>query len=260
MILIIIGIILIAVGGGLYYMRGKSLDKAMDIKYYETSTIADVVRTYNEIKDTVGVGSYNGTIVELKGTGHSDQPLLGEHSRRPCLYYESSVTREYETTEQERDSQGNYRTVTKRHTETVSSNKQGIPFHLNDGSGSTILIDIEGAKKDLVQSFDQFERELPAGFSFSFSVANSKTIGYRYKEKMIPNDAKLYVLGEISDRRGELSIVKPQDKNKNFIISTKSEEEIVKSTESAAQWQMIGAIASAVIGVGTIIAGIIQLF
>jgi len=44
----------------------------MDIKYHETSRVVDVVDTYKQIKDELGVGNYSGNIVELSGNGHSD--------------------------------------------------------------------------------------------------------------------------------------------------------------------------------------------
>lgn len=251
---IIIGIVLILAGGGLFYMRQKSLDRAMDIKYYETSKVVDVVSTYNDFKDTVGVGNYNGTIVELSGMGISDNPLQAEHSGRPALYYEATVEREYEVTEQERDNEGNYRTVTKRRSEQVSSNTEYVIFELNDGSGANVKVDMKGSKKHLLSSVDRFQAEAPSGFSLSFGNTGSKTIGYRYKERLIPNNTRLYILGEVNDRRGELMVTKPNEKGKQFIVSTKSEDELIRSSESSAKWQQIGAIASIVIGIIVIIA------
>jgi len=116
---------------------------------------------------------------------------------------------------------------------------------------------MEGAKIDSVESYNRFEADPPSGFSYSYG-ADSKTLGYSYKEKIIPQGAKLYVLGEVSDRRGKLSIVKPSEKGKHFIVSTKSEEELVKSAENSATWQLYGGIASAVIGAILIVLGILQ--
>lgn len=255
---IIAGIVFMGLGAGLFYGRNRSLGKALDIKYYETSKVKELVETYQSIRQELGVGNYSGTIVELSGVGHSDSPLIAEFSRRPSLYYETSVVREYEVTEQQRDKDGNYRTVTSRRSETVSNNSQYIPFYLDDNSGAKILVDMKGAKKDLVQSHNRFSPEPPQGFSLNFGSGGSKTIGYRYQEKIIPADVRLYVLGELSDRSGELSVVKPSEKDKYFIVSTKSEEEIVKSAESAALWQKIGAIVSILVGVGLVVAAFFQ--
>ncbi len=257
--LLIIGILLIAAGGGLYYLRQQQLNKALDIKYYETSTAKQVIDLYNDVKDTVEVGNYSGTIVELSGMGIANNPLTAPHSQRPVIYYEATVEREYEVTEQERDNEGNYRTVNRRSSETVSKQSEYAVFTFNDGSGATLNVDMQGANKELVQSVDRFEAEAPAGFNLNLSfgganVGNSRTIGYRYKERIIPNNTKLYILGEVTDRSGELLITKPKEKGKPFIVSTKSEDELVRGAESSAKWQFIGAIASAVIGVILIIA------
>jgi len=252
--LLIIGILLLAAGGGLYYIRQQQLSKALEIKYHETSTIQSVRELYNDLVETVGIGSYSGNIVELSGVGLSDDPLTAIYSQRPVLAYEASVEREYEVTEQERDNEGNYRTVVKRSSETVSQQSEYVIFTLNDGSGDTLRIDMQGARKDFMQSVDRFESEAPRGLSLSFGGASgSRTIGYRYKEQVIPNNAKLYILGEVNDRAGELMVSKPKEKDKPFIVSTKSEDELVHSAESSAKWQQIGAIVSAIAGVGCIL-------
>lgn len=253
MFLLIIGIILMAVGGVLLVTRLRSLNLAMDIKYYETSKVADVVDTYQQLKDELGVGNYSGNIVELSGTGGSDSPLFAEFSQRSALYYQATVTREYEVTEQIKDNDGRYRTETKRKSEQVSKNEQYIPFYLDDGSGSKIMIDMKGAKKHPIQSYDEFRQEAPQGYS-SYGGTGSKTIGYRYKEKMIPADMRLYVLGEVSDRRGELAVIKPQESGKPFIVSTKSEEELTKSAEGSAKTQLIIAILLDLAGAACVVA------
>lgn len=253
MFLLIIGVLLIIGGGVLLITRRKSLNLAMDIKYHETSRVVDVVDTYKQIKDELGVGNYSGNIVELSGNGHSDSPLIAEFSQRPALYCETTVTREYEVTEQKQTSDGKYQTVTERKSEQVSKNSQHIPFYLDDGSGDKVLVDMEGAKKHLVQSYDQFRQEAPAGYN-TYSGLGSKTLGYRYKEKIIPANIRLYVLGEVSDRRGELSVIKPQEKGKPFIVSTKSEEDLTKSAEGSAMTQLVIAIILALGGLGCIIA------
>jgi hypothetical protein len=260
MVFIIIGLVLIGGGAFLYFNRQKALNKSLDIRYYETSKISDVVATYDDIKDTVGIGSYSGNIVELNGYGYADNPLIADHSGRECLYFIATVERKYEVVEQERDSDGNYRNVVKTKTETVSTRSEKTSFYLDDKSGKKIKVDLEGAKIDTIESFDRFERDAPRGFNISFSSHESKTLGYNYKERIIPQGAKLYVLGEASDRRGgELCIVKPSEKGKNFIVSTKSEEELVKSAESSAMWQLVGAIASGIIGLILIGVGIMRL-
>ncbi|HEQ71669.1 MAG TPA: E3 ubiquitin ligase, partial [Spirochaetia bacterium] len=88
------------------------------------------------------------------------------------------------------------------------------------------------------------------GLSFALSGltmgAGTRTLGYRYEEEAIPVGKNLYVLGEAVDAGGELAIQKPADKKAKFIISVKSEEELVRKAQSSmtALW-VIGAICGA---------------
>ncbi len=254
----IFGIILLGLGGLLLYFRQKSLDKAMNIKYYETSKIAELHDTHKSIASELGEGNFS-QVVELNGVAHSENPLQAEHSGQAALYFRAEVSREYEVTVEKRDDQGRITRNIERRTESISNNERFIPFALNDGTG-TIQVDMEGAEKVAQQSVDRFDMQAPSGYSISFGYSSdSRTLGYRYKEYIIPVGAKLYVLGEASDRRGGgLTVVRPADKKLNFIVSTKSEDELLRGTESSALWLMIGAIASAVGGVGLIIFGFIR--
>lgn len=266
---IIIGIVLIGAGVGLWFYRRSLMDKALNIRYQETTKASLIWDNYEHIKDAVGEGNYT-EIVEVKGVARATNPLIADHSRKEVVYYKASIIREYETQEQERDSNGNTRWVTRRHSETISSNEQAIPFYIDDNSGKQIRVNMEGAEKITQKSMDRFEREFSDSYlrqnqntswggtlmNFLNSSRASNTIGYRLVEECIPVNVQLYVYGEASDRQGELAILKPKDKAQNFIVSVKSEEELVADTQSSAKWSLIGAIACAVGGVGAILWGI----
>jgi hypothetical protein len=63
----------------------------------------------------------------------------------------------------------------------------------------------------------------------------------------------MYVLGEAYMDCGQLVVGAPRDKKKPFIVSTKSEEELIKTKKSSANLQLIGGIVCAVIGVIAVI-------
>ena len=260
MVAIIIGIVLAAIGGFLLYNRRFALDKAMNVRYHETTQIRDELEIYKSVEAGVGKGNYSGKMVEFKGICLAKNPLEAEHSGTPCVYYTASVSRKYETTEKERDSEGNYRTVTRTHTQTLSSNTRSIKFYLNDGSGDDIMVDLEGASIGAVKTVDRFEYEAPRGFDIGGFLAGSRTLGFQYTESCIPIKSQLYVLGELSDRRGEISVVKPSKAGENFIVSTKSEEQIVADAHSSASWQFYGGAALIIGGVVTAILGIVGVF
>lgn len=246
---IIIGIVLAAIGAFLIYNRRFSLDKAMNVRYHETSQIRDELELYKTVAAGVGTGNFSGKIAEFKGICTAKNPLQAEHSGEAVVYYEATVYRKYETTEQERDSEGRVRTVTRTHNDLITSNKRSIKFYLNDGSGEDILVDPEGASIDAIETFNRFEYEAPQGFNISNFMSNSRTLGFQYTERSIPVKSRLYVLGELSDRRGEISVVKPTKEGENFIVSTKSEEQIVADAQSSASWQFYGGIALITAGI-----------
>jgi hypothetical protein len=272
MMFIIIGLVLIGISVGLWFYRKSQMEKSFNIRYQETTTAKNIWENYEDIVKAVGNGNYT-EIVEVKGIGTIDRPLIGEYSEKPVLYYRTSLVHEYEVQEQQRDSEGRTRWVTVRKSETISTNEQGVPFYLDDNSGKKIMVNLNGAEKITQKTADRFEREFSQNylnqnrntswglqlinFLSNTNVGGSRTIGYRFVEEAIPVNARLYVYGEASDRDGELMIVKPKDSKQNFIVSVKSEEELIKDADSAAKGSLIGLIVCAVLGVASIIFGIV---
>ncbi len=268
MVFLIAGIVCIIIAVGLWFYRKSQLDKSLNIRYQQTTTAKDIWENYEDIVGTVGKGHYT-EIVEVKGIAKCNNPLLADHSRKPVVYYKAYVIREYEVQEQVRDSNGSVRWVTHRKSETISCNEQNVPFYIDDGSGKTIAVNPALAEKHTTTTVDRFEKELSQGYlnqhrntSWGMRLVNflsntdtygSRTLGYRLIEESIPVDTRLYVYGEANDKNGELAISKPSDNNHNFIVSVKSEEELVKDVESSARKSLIGAIALLIIGVILII-------
>ena len=151
------------------------------------------------------------------------------------------MTREYEETYTERDSEGRSQTRTRRGSESVSSNERGTPFQLRDATG-TITIDQAGATLEGDKLASRFEQggSKPGmaikfgGLSLSFDMAGGRrTLGYKMEEYAITVGKRLYVLGEARDDGGQLRVTKPTEKGKRFLITVKSEEDMVKSALSA---------------------------
>jgi len=256
----IIGFILLVVGVVLIYFRKQSLGKAMNIKYHETTKVVDLFDNYNHVKAQLGEGSFS-QIVEVKGKGNTPHPLTAEHTGRPVLYYKAEVYREYEVTVEKRDDDGNLTRNREKRSDRMSTNEEAVTFYVEDGSGK-VQVNMSGAEKHTQKSLEDFRQESPnlgnVIADAAFGGSSSRTLGYRYVEHIIPVNAQLYILGEAADRShgGELTIMKPVEKKENFIVSTKSEEEMVKGVESGAMWMLIGAIAAGVIGIGLILAGL----
>ncbi len=262
--MIIVGLILIVIAVVLFFVRQASQKKLFNIKATQTFKTQDVVELCNSIKEEIGPGSFN-KVLEVKGVIKCENPLKAELSGQDCVYYSMSVTREYEERYTAYDEKNRPVQRTRRGSDTISSNTQSVHFSVEDDTGR-ITINPNGASIDSVQVVDRFD---PAGAnqtmlsfgSFSFNVpamtGGTKTLGYRYRESVLPLNRKVFVLGEAADSSGELAVQKPKDSKESFLISLKSEEEIIGQTENVIKWTLIGMIAAASIGVALLIVGII---
>ncbi len=213
--------------------------KARDIMQAETVSAATLATESADIAKEIGGGAFS-RYVELKGIVESASPLVSEIEGSPCVHYRSVVTREYEERYEEKDSEGHYQSRTRRASEVVARNERSQPFMLRDDSGA-VEIDPTGAKIEAEKSlsrFDQGSQPAPSLGSLLLNLAaeglgGRRTLGYRLEEWTIPLGKRLYVLGEVSDVEGRLRVKKPTEKGRRFLISVRSEEEIVKGAQGA---------------------------
>ena len=220
-----------------FLSRGQG-KKALDMQAIETSSSADLVQLAADIAREIGPGSMNQT-AEVKGVVECPDPLKAEMSGTDCIWYRSTVTREYEESYTEKDSNGNTRNGTRRGSETVSTNERRLPFLVRDSTG-TIEVDPEGATMDgerVLSKFEQGERGTSIRLgSFSMNIgaigSGRRTLGYKLEEWAVPTGRNVYVLGEAKDDGGRLRVGKPGTKGGHFLISLKSEEQLVKAAKT----------------------------
>ncbi|MCW8966565.1 MAG: E3 ubiquitin ligase family protein, partial [Candidatus Pacearchaeota archaeon] len=81
------------------------------------------------------------------------------------------------------------------------------------------------------------------------SVSGRRTIGYEYEESIIPVERDIYILGEAADSSGEVQIQKPSDKKMKYIISIKSEEELMRNIQGSMTAMLVGGIIAEIAGV-----------
>ncbi len=236
-----------------FFLIGRSQgNKALDIASTETITAAGLATEASDVAKEIGAGSYT-KVAEVKGIVECTNPLSSEMSGTQCAWYRSTVVREYEETYTERDSDGKSRTATRRGSETVSTNERRTAFLVRDESGAT-EVDPEGAPIDgerVLSQFEQGDRGSSisiGGFRVSIGAlgAGRRTIGYKLEEWALPLGARVYVLGEAKDDGGRLRIAKPSAKGGRFIVSMKSEEQLLKSAKTGSNVLRILAIVSAV--------------
>lgn len=264
--LIVVGIALIGLSVLLIFLRRKNQSRLLEIKFTQTSAAKDLKELCRSVKDELGTTGGFKQLTEIKGVVKCDNPLAGELSKQPCVYYRMDVLERYEETYYEKDANGNNQRRTRTGTSSVASNSQSIPFDVEDATGR-ITVNPNGADMDPVQVVSKYEPSLQGRNSISFgsfsldigrSSGDRKILGYEFSEKIIPLDRRLYVIGEATDTSGELIIQKPSEKGKPFIITLKSEEELTKGTESNIMALLIGAIISLIAGLGVIVYGVLQ--
>jgi hypothetical protein len=264
MIFIPIGLAAVAL---ILFFSGRSQGKkALDIASTETSTAAGMAQEAADVAREIGAGSFT-KVAEVKGTVECSAPLMAEMSGIDCVWYRSTVVREYEESYTESDSEGRTKTGTRRGSETVSTNERRIRFMVRDATGTT-EVDPDGGPIDGERVLSRFEQgEVgPAlsigGFSLSLSAIGGgrRTLGYKIEEWALPLGARVYVLGEAKDEDGALRIAKPAAKGGRFIITMKSEEQLLSSAKTGSKVLNIIAavlVAGAVVTLALVVLGII---
>jgi hypothetical protein len=269
MVALIAGVVLLIVGVVLFFLRRSQEGKLQAITSTESATVGQLTQAANELAGQKGQAGGFRRLVDMSGTIRNEKPLTSEIAQQPCVYYKMTVWREYEETYWETNSQTNEQErKTRRSSDVVSSNSQRLPFYLEDATGR-IPVNPEGADIDAIKVVDRFE---PADTmvaignigSFRLDVnlpswgnTNHRVLGYKFEESILPMDRQVYVLGEAVDADGRLALQKPSEKGKKFIISLKSEEELIRSAGSSIRWLTAGAAGSGAIGVILIVVGLI---
>jgi hypothetical protein len=266
--LLIGGVVLAVVGVILWIVKGKKEGTSAALELTDTSSVSEVNENYQSITESVGSGSFTH-FCELKGVAHADSPLTAELSNDQVVYYKSIVEHKYERQENKKDAQGNIRKQWVKHTDVVSENERWADgWGLKDDTGF-IAIEPAKAKLHTDQLMSKFEKGEPTqsglsiklgGVSIGLGSSNNghKTIGYNYKEIGIKLNTDLYVLGDANDRDGELRVSKPTDKSQPFIVSTKSEDELVSGLGSSIKGLTIGAYVCWGLGGLVAIAGVLK--
>lgn len=250
---------LLLIGGGLvaiFYLRPKVQNNVTEIKYMQTKTISELTDIFNQM-DANGLGNEYREFVEIKGTVVSDNLVDTPFSNRKVAYCESKLVQVTETREQYRDSNGNIRTRVGKLENTISNEKTSQEIYIKDNSSSeSIILEINGTgcQLDIPKTFDRFEPKGNLGNyryfnSFSWNRFGAETLGFKMTEETIDANQNLYVIGEAFKVGNTLHIGKPQDNKKPFIITTKSEEDLVNSSNQKAMFALIGGIIAIVLGI-----------
>ena len=176
--------------------------------------------------------------------------LKGPASGRECVWWRHEVTEHWE--EWTTDSNG--KQTRNNRSRQVKDEASSDLFTLKDEAGQ-VLVSVAGATiDDPVKSFRErkdVQQSISEGLIDAL-LTNDRDREIEVEEWILPVGEQLYVRGQPTDSEQGLMMVDPGDQ---FLISTRSEEEL---TSSAGLWNkvsLITMIVSAVAGVGLLIAG-----
>ena len=271
MIALIAGAVVALLGLFFWIQKGKREGEGAAMELADTSTVAAVNENYQSITGSLGSGNFTH-FVELKGQAHAEHPLTSELAQEKVIYYKAQVIHKYERLEEKRDSNGKINRRWVSRSETVQDNEQWADgWGLKDSTGF-IEVDASKAKlhhEKLLSKHEQGNNP-PQGLNVNLgglklnigggtSSNNYRSKGYEYLEYGIRVGTDLYVLGDANDRDGVLRVSKPTDRKQPFIVSTKSEDELVATAGSKAKSAKIGAYVCWGLGAAGVIAGLVMI-
>jgi hypothetical protein len=253
----ILAFIFLVAGVILFFIKRKQSQLMLNLRTAHASNIKELEHTAQAIATQIGGGSWRD-YVKIWGKITVSKPLYSELKKEPCVYYTMSVKREYEERIREKNQEGNWVERTVRKSETVASNQLSIPFILEDKTG-TIEVNPENAQIDTIKIVDEFRQGEVVGNMISYGnfsqllnnsikTSQTHTLGYHYRESILPVGRDVLVLGTVNDETGNLRISKPVSNEQKFLISLKSSavliEEINQSEKNIHRW-MIGCFVAA---------------
>ena len=229
----IVGVILLGVAGYCGYTAYNARKSIQRMTATETVTSADLIQLRKAAVAAGGEGSFS-ELVEVKGVVRIGPggPLTSQLTDTKCAWHRHKVERKYR--DHYRDSDGDRRTRTK--TETLISHRTEDPFYVEDATGKVLVRPsvLVNKPKKVLDEFEEAKSKKPkSGGGFLATVGNiakdmlddEDTIGFRRREWVLQDGARIYVLGEASDADGDLVVGEPSDGSK-LLITTRTEEEM----------------------------------
>jgi hypothetical protein len=251
----IIGAILIVLGVFCsFYIPRRIKDRNIEIRFAQTTSIGELTSILTE-NAKAGLEGYRH-YVELKGLAEKDTSQRAPFSEDEVAYYDADLYQIFEETETFTDNTGSHQRI-KKNESLITRQKSIAPIALKDGqTDDKVYIDISqsGLQLDTLKTMDKFEpanniQKYSFFGSYSYGPMGIRTLGFRMVENTIPIGRALYVLGEAILDNGRVSIRKPLDNKKPFIVSVKNESDIVQGNKSSATAALVFGILIALTGI-----------
>ncbi|MEV7087697.1 GIDE domain-containing protein [Streptomyces sp. NPDC093085] len=184
--------------------------------------------------------------------------LRSELAGLECVWHRHRITRKYEETY--RDSEGNRKRRTR--TQVLSEHSSSTAFFVRDATGQVVIHpgehEVVGAEKVL----DRFDAHSRGGHRLEIGPLSldlgggDGTIGFQREEWLVRPGSPFYVHGEATDADGGLAVTAPAEGGL-FIMSVKSEKELLRRENNKVLGFGIGTAVTAVAGAVLLVLGII---
>lgn len=189
---------------------------------------------------------------ELNGVGRPlDEPVERPFGDEDCL------AASYEIKGDDRDGR------------TTHSESWHTTFQIDDGTGTmrvepdnqtTFRFDDDNVRRITVQADEQAPPEIESFLQRTDGVENRSSASRLYTERWIPVDEELYVLGgaepvESTDATSSELVMRRDEASEEFIVSTKSQADLVDYNKTDAQGRIVGGLALSALGLYLLLNG-----
>ncbi len=243
------------------YAVRVSHTRARAMESTETLPVADLRALHEAAAEAAGPGHFRYRC-EVAGQArpHKDGALRSELEGVDCVWHKHRITRKYE--EVYRDGSGNRRRRTS--TDVLSEHSSSTAFFVADATGSMVVRpgehEVIGAEK-VLDRFDPHTggggRRLQIGPLSLDLGGGDGTIGYRREEWVVRLGSRFYVHGEAADGDGRLAVGAPAEGGV-FVMSVKSEEELLRGENNKVWAFGLGAGLAAVAGTVVLVLAIVR--
>jgi hypothetical protein len=235
------GVILLIIAVICFFVARSNASSLAAMNATDTYTAQLLGEVYAKIAGSIGVNDL-AQPCEIAGVIECDSPLTGPISKRPCVAYTYTQTREYEERVTNTDSNSKRVTTVERRSEQLKSEDRRVNFYVRDATGRTLVLP-EGAELDLADSGSRFD-EVQQPWS-----GLTRTLGQRHSEQSLAPGAQVYILGCAVDHRGAPAVARhPSNASQRFLVSRKSERELAGSAAAWARNMNFAAIGAGLLG------------
>lgn len=247
----LLGIIVLVVAVILYFMARSQQGKSTAMSVAETMSAQALHDLHQRIVENVGADALQEQC-EVKGVIECDEPLSSPVSNTLCVAYRYTATREYEERVTETDDEGQRTTRTESGSQTVESKDERVKFWVRDDTGR-VLVNPAEAELDIQETGEHYEQA-----DAEPRRTGRYTTGHRFTEHSLAVGAQVYVLGYAVDFQGQPMISRhPRDQKAKFLISWRTEQELMSIAQSASQNLNRAAVVLGVLGLVLVIAGLL---